>query len=268
VSSIFDATTYKDYIKSDIAAQPKVRGYHSRLAAAAGCRSSYLSQVLGGNAHLTLDQASGLCDFWAFSDAEADYFLGMLDLERAATPALRTRLTRRLRAAKERQTNLAERYTGAETIAQSTSVMTYYSAWHLAAVHILIGIPAFQSADAVAARLRLPTPLVLQALVSLREMGLAIAEGSVWKRSPIDLHLPKDSPMAGVFHGQWRRRAEAQYPVHREDELFYTAIHSLAVKDVPRLRSILVKALDETRSVVAPSPEEEVVCLACDLFRV
>jgi hypothetical protein len=48
--------------------------------------------------------------------------------------------------------------------------------------------------------------------------------------------------------------------------LHYTAVHALSIKDVERVKEIMIGAIRQSREVVKPSPEEELICVACDVF--
>jgi hypothetical protein len=264
---IFDATDYKDYITSRIQEHGRGRGAHGRTAEAAGCKSSYLSQVLHGPAHLTPDQAAGLCEYWSLTDHEAEYFLTLLSLARAGTPALRRRLDRQLTALRERQANLAQRFQRSRGIADADAIMAYYSSWHYAALHMAVGIETFQTTEQLAARFGLSARMTQSALSTLADLGLVQQTESRWQRAPIDLHLPRNSPMAANAHSQWRRRAEARYLEDRDSGLFYTGVHTLAKADIEKLRAIFAEALERSRELIHASPEEELVCVLCDVFR-
>ena len=58
-------------------------GYQRQLSEAAGCHTSYLSQVLADKAQLTPDHAAGLAVFWQWNETASEYFLTMVQLERA-----------------------------------------------------------------------------------------------------------------------------------------------------------------------------------------
>ena len=89
--SFFDNTNYRDVIRLKIKENDSVRGYQSRLAESAGCHSSYLSQVLKGQVNLTPDQGMAFCEFWNFDELHSDFFLSLLNLERAGTERLKNK---------------------------------------------------------------------------------------------------------------------------------------------------------------------------------
>jgi hypothetical protein len=73
---IFGFNDYRSYLSHRLANddEGRYRGYHKKLADAARCQSSHLSQVLASNANLTLEQAMGLASFWNMNAQELSFF--------------------------------------------------------------------------------------------------------------------------------------------------------------------------------------------------
>src|SRR5689334_17405816 len=93
---IFDCERYVDILKVMAERNSTLRGYNSRLAEAASCHSSHLSHVMAERAHLTPEQALAIADFWEFPELQSDYFLSLVDYERAGTERLRKKLQARM----------------------------------------------------------------------------------------------------------------------------------------------------------------------------
>ena len=90
LKAIFEYTDYKAFLESWIASRPQGgRGIKSKMAQAMRCQLAYLSQVLNGPAHLSLEQAEALNGILDHSHEEGDFFLLLLQRARAGTPGLR-----------------------------------------------------------------------------------------------------------------------------------------------------------------------------------
>jgi hypothetical protein len=100
------------------------------------------------------------------------------------------------------------------------------ASWHGAAIHVLVGIPEFQSVEAISSRLRLAPNLVLETLSKLEAMGLVKSKGRNWTRLPGHLHLGDKSPMVGVHHSEWRQKALESTRHSETDGLHYTLVQS------------------------------------------
>src|SRR5688572_3447585 len=102
------------------------RGPRSKLAEAAGCQVAYVSQVFGGRADLSLEQASGVADYLKLDDEERGYFYDLVLHARAGTQDLRAFYAKRLRAARQNRLELGTRLRPAAEV-QFEDRATYYS---------------------------------------------------------------------------------------------------------------------------------------------
>src|SRR4051812_2756633 len=96
---VFDYKDYKIYLAEALAyRRHRERGAQARLAEAIHCQSAYLSMVLKGSAHLSLEQAQGTNVFFGHGELAAHVFLLLVQGARAGTPALRTYFRKQLDA--------------------------------------------------------------------------------------------------------------------------------------------------------------------------
>lgn len=264
--NLFDAEDYKSYIRDKVKENGAKRGYHSALSRAAGCKSSYLSLVLNGSAHLTLDHAAGLCVFWEFTDLETEYYFALINHNRASTNILAERTKKQLNALRKRKLSLSQQI-DSKSLVGSEHVVRYYSAWFFSAIHMLVGIPSYSRPEPIAKRLKMPTDKVIETLEFLQEMNLVkLSNSGQWQRLESDLHLPDDSIHMSTGHASWRLQSIDRFQLNPKNGLFYSGIHTLSVTDIDIIKSIFLNALEKSRCVVSPSPEEEAICIICDIF--
>lgn len=83
-----------------------------------------------------------------------------------------------------------------------------------------------------------------------------------------DLHIPKNSPMIGIHHNNWRQRAVLDSTLPNTEGVHYTAVYSISRKDHEHLKTKVLDLVEQSRKIVAPSKEEELICFTCDLFEV
>ena len=191
---IFDSFDYKKVLKADISENKDEYGYKSKLATAAGCQKSFLSQVLNGHVHLTPEHALGLARFWKLSERERDYFIALVNFGRAGTKELTDYLKEKLVLMKREHENLGKRFEAPALSLKEDLASTYYSAWHFSAIHIGLTIPSLRSTAKIAKRFHLSEELVQDTLQQLKNLGLAEkrADGS-WIATKKSLHLSSDS---------------------------------------------------------------------------
>lgn len=264
-SSIYLVADYKEFLQNQIASHKTEKGYRSRMAEAAGCKLSYLSQVLNGAVHLMPEHACGLAGFWGLSSIETQYFVDLVNYDRAGTKSLRNMLHERLKATRDAQQKLST-HIKSSSISDEASQKEYYSVWYTIAIHVLISIEKYQTVDAIAARLGLPLATVTTSLKTLEKLGRAALAGSKWKVKGPPIHLPRESPYFASHFLQWRLRASLCPP--QSDALHYTGIHSLSRADFAKIKDLLARTITSVHDLVKPSKEEDAVVFTCDLFTV
>jgi uncharacterized protein (TIGR02147 family) len=262
---IFDFTDYRDFLKHYVESTDKTWGIKSSLAEAAGCQRSFFSQVLAGQASLSLEHASGIATFLKFDDDQTEQLLDLVTLEKAQNNNLKNILKQRLQKRIHERENLSRKF-GAPSISSSEHQLLYYSTWYAPVIHILTGIDRFQTIDSIAKKLSLPSSVIESSLKQLEVMGLVKAEGTQWKNIKSSIHLSKDSPMAVSHHFNWRQQANQDLQLRALDSIHYTSLQSISKKDIPKFKKIVLEMLEESRSLVIQSGKEEVVSFACDLF--
>lgn len=251
-------------LEAQIKRNSEVRGYKALLADAAACQRSYLSQVLSGMHFLNAEQMLGLAAFWNASAAERDFLLDLVGAERAGTVALREFYKQRVKDARAKSTSLTDRFQ--VDILPTDAMTTYYSHWLHAAIHMALTVTGLQTIASLSRRFRLPQDSVNNVLQQLIDFGLVEKKSERFLAKNAVVHLPKKSPLNQFNHSNWR-----QYAVHKAiqsnpEDLHYTAIYSLSKEDVKKLQAMILSFIEDTRRVVAPSKEEEVIALLIDYF--
>lgn len=261
---LFEHQSYKAYLKGLVEARG--RGEKSRLAQSARCHLAYVHQVLQGAAHFSFEQAELINTYLAHTDEESEFFLLLVSYERAGSDSLRRRYERKINAVITARTQLDHRLKNRKILPEEQQAV-YYSAWYYSAIHVLITIPEFQTKEALTERLRLRPKEVGAALEALTEMGLARKSGARYLAGDVTLHLKADSPWIPRHHASWRIQTIQNLEQRDPMDLHYTSVVSMAPGDLPRVRKILVDAIEEVRKVVRDSKEEDLVCYAVDCFR-
>lgn len=263
--SIFLFKDYKNFLSDNVKKNSGRAGYKSRLAAAAGCQRSYLSQVLNSHVHLTVDHAACLADFWDFNEEEAEYFLDLVLLARAGSVALKRSVQARIdRAYKKRQKVEGRVGTAYEPPIQHQA--GFYSKWYVSAVYMLVGQGL--DAGAVCQRLNLSEKTVLSALDTLESMELVRQDGKAWKKTQHDIYL-KDSVMKPPYLVAWRNVASLRVQDEAEGAVHYTNLFSLSGEDLAQIRELFLQVIERSREIAIPSPrEEELVCVNVDIFQI
>ncbi len=264
---LFRQTDYKHYLEHMIHRHASLLGYKRRLAEAAGCKPSYLSQVLHGKVQLTGDHAHGLTQFWRLSDLEADFFLKLVDYARAARPPLRERIKRDLLALQFRAEKLENRMEeiGMEKVSDPSAI--YYSAWYYSFCHVLLTSRETVSLKYLRQKSRLPEPVLLSVMEQLGKIGFAEKSGKQeWKARKHHVHLSDSVLYTQLYHHHWRTMAHANFPQRGARDLHYTVVQTVPADKLAEARDILAKALQAVREFAKIDGDGEVVCVTMDFF--
>jgi uncharacterized protein (TIGR02147 family) len=267
---IFQFSTYRAYLLAYIDAQEKGgRGMRLAMANGIGCPVSHISQVLLEKTHLTMEQAEALNLFLAHGVDESEFFLLLVQKDRAGTPALRERCKSQMQKILDRRANLKERL-GVNRTVQEKDQAQYYSTWLYGAVHVMLSVPEFQSKEAIARHLKISPVKVTEILEFLFSVGLAKtnADGRL-QIGETHIHLGIDSPLISKMHSNWRVRAiQALDSEEAKKELHYSSVVSLSRTDARIIQEMLIKHIAAVKSVIKESKEEAVYCFAADFFKI
>lgn len=264
-TSLFDSHDYKSYLNQRLDADPSGRGARASLARAIRCQTAYVSSVLRGSAHFTPEQGEAINEHLGHSEIEADYFLLLLQQQRAGTENLRRRLKKQMERIREGRFDLKKRLAVGQTLTKEDQA-TYYSEWHYAAIHTLTSIPECNNVARIAEWLRLEPAVVADAVDFLVRTGLLEKTKAGLRIGKSHIHLGADSPLISKHHQNWRLQA-MQRLGGRNDGLHYSSIVTLSEKDSVRLKEMMVGFIQSVKAVVKESKEEQLRCFSLDFFR-
>lgn len=264
--SLFEHEDYKEYLRHWCRARPqKGWGTRSAIAKAAGCQVAYVSQVLNGALHFSLEQAQPLSILLGHGSEEATYFLLLVQKARAGSAALRKHFQDQLEELKQKRFVLKHQL-GVAPHLEKENQMTYYSSWTYAAVHVLVDIPEFQTKEMISRRLDLSLQRVADILDFLVSAGLVVQVGNLFQMSKKSIHLGSDSAFISKHHTNWRIRAITSIDQANDEALHYSSVITLSRSDYRQVKARLVDTIKELKAKVRESKEEGVYCFALDIF--
>lgn len=264
---VFDFDDYKAYLKylRDHSALGG-RGFQAKLANISGCQTAYVSQILNGNAHFSLEQAYAVNKLLMHTKAEARFFILLIQSSRAGNAELRNHFREIMEEELNKHLNLRERFQ-VKNVLSYEDKMTYYSEWYYAAVHILMTIPSAGTPEKMAEYLNLPLTKVRGIIKFLISSGLAKEERGKYVSGNNRIHIGKDSSLLSKHHINWRMKAIQSFDQGDENSLNYTSIVSLSKQDLLKLKSKWVREIESFNSIVRDSKEETLACLNLDFFK-
>lgn len=267
MSQIFEFTDYKSYLKKrfrQLYSQQK--GVRTRFSEAIQVRSGYVTQVLDGSSHLSLEQTDLASTFLGHTEEEDEYFRLMVLFARAGTKTLKEKIGRQLERSREQHHNLKSRFK-VESISQENQTL-FYSNWQYVAVLAMLSVPSLQTKEAISSHLNLSLKRISEILNDLEKMGLASQEKGRFTPLTFRTHLGKESPLLAKHHINWRMQSIKSIENQDSDNLHYSSVVSLSQEDMYVVKERLTQALEEVAKIIAPSKEEKVLSLCLDFFKV
>lgn len=267
--TVFEATSYKEFVKEWVLSQPKRgHGVWSRIAKHLDTSTVAVSQVFQGERELSHEQALVLSEFMGLTGLSADYFEILVLHDRTTHAKLKARLKQKLEGIQQQADVLKNRVIQEKTFTEEAKGI-FYSNWYYSAIHLSTLIPRMNTVDAISSHLNLPTTTVIHVLEFLVEHGLCLqSEMGTYSIGPRFTHLENTSPHIARHHTNWRLKALDRIPTMKDRELFYSGNSVLSKKDVLEIRRRLVSLIEEVYKTVAPSENEELMCLNIDWFEV
>ncbi len=266
---LFDFLSYREYLLAWIASHPKKgRGLRASMATSIHCPLSHVSQVLKGVSDFTFEQSEEVNEFMGHTHEQSDYFLLLVQSARAGTPKLKKRIESQIKKIREKRLVLKERLEVKHSVSPESQAI-FYSSWQYAAIHILLTIEKFQTKESIAKYLNLSLRKTSEIIEFMMSHGLVIQKNGRYQVGTTRVHLGNDSPMISKHHINWRLQAiqSLEKENHAED-LHYSSVVSISKQDVALIKSILIKTIENTKSVIRDSKEEELHSFCLDFFKI
>jgi uncharacterized protein (TIGR02147 family) len=265
--NIFELKNYKDFINKRIREMPRGgRGQYRKMANFLAVNSVNVSQIFKGERHLTVEQACELVEFFGLSEIEGQYFIGLVEKDRAGTQKLKSTIQKRLNEISEKSQDLKQLLKQDKQLTEETKAI-FYSNWYYSGVRLLSSVKGFNSPDTIATYFNLPLSTVNRVLEFLLQTGLCKLEDGKYKMGPRSTHLEASSPLVTRHHMNWRVKGMERMGNISSDELFLSLPASLSEKALKEIRAELVRTIERITESIDNSSEDQLACLNIDLFK-
>jgi uncharacterized protein (TIGR02147 family) len=264
---IYQYSNYQEYLIYRLGDAGSRSGKRSALAKEISCQNSFISQVLVKKQNLSLEQAFKVSEFLSHSSEESDFFILMVEKERAGTPELKNYFKKKLALIVQQRTEIESRLQKTRKIPAEHQAK-YYGQWYYIAIHLAVSIPSLQTKNELQAYFNLPSKLLEEVLGFLLELGLIIFQDDRYQMSPTHIHIGRSSSELSQHHTNWRLEALKSLSHYKEDDVHYSVVYSLSNKDAKRINEEILLQVEKIQSIVAPSKEESLFCYNLDFFEV
>jgi uncharacterized protein (TIGR02147 family) len=264
-NSLFSMTDFREYIR--MWAQANGRGAYRRIATALGMHTTLVSQIINDRKCFTEEQAAALCSHMGLNQLETDYFLKLIQIERAGNPQLRAIHSRQLQQLRKQANEIKGRVPESQELTEQDRVI-FYSSWQYSLVRLLTSIDRYQKANDIAQHLGISVSRLQEILDFLSTRGLCRIAGSKYIRTEKNTHIESGSALAIRHHQNWRAKSFALLEQMDSEDLAFTAPISISKKDIQKVRSVLLETIANIAKIVEDSPPEEVVYFGIDWLKI
>lgn len=261
---VFTFSHYKPYLSERLPTQGSHRGARSRLAERLRCKPAFITQVLNGEAHFSLEHAIEIDRFLQHSSDETRYFMLLVYKDRAGSRALEEFYSEQLELLRRERNQISSRVVASKLKKESTH--RYYASWIYSAIHVLVLVPGMGSEEKIAERLGISHAAAKEAVEFLLSIGMIERKNGELVTTARRLHLKDDSTMIQKHHSNWRIRALHSLDSKNPLDLHYSGPLALSRKNAEKIRAILLEQIAKFEPVVAEPGEEEIYGIALDFF--
>lgn len=265
--SIFQFSSYRTYLKDYIVHLPKRgRGELSKIANEIRMHPTLLSMIISGERELTYEQGFDLSKYLQHTDLESDYFLLLVQLERAGNQRLKAHFKEKIQQIKIETNKISNRFDHDKKLSDEEKTI-FYSSWLFSAIRLYCSTSTSgKTINDIIERFQIPRIRVVNVLNFLVNSGLVIQENDRFSLGVSRTFLENNSPHLPRHHMNWRSKAMQKSDHISGEELMFTFPHSVSKEDFQKIREILAESLTKISLLVKDSPAEDIGCLNIDLF--
>ena len=105
--NIFGFDNYKEFVRAKVKSMPrKGHGQYLKIAKLLGIHTTMVTHIFKGDSHLSIEQALKLAEHWGSSENETEYFVCLVQFERAANQKSRSYFSKHLEILKDKALRL------------------------------------------------------------------------------------------------------------------------------------------------------------------
>ena len=266
---VYDAKNYVEFVVDTLSLGNKAipRGRIKDLANLLRCHASFISQIIRGKAHMSHEQAHRFCSYAQLSDEETEFFINLLNRDRAGTNELKALFNGILKRKLVERRSLQKRARLTPTLSRDQEIV-YFQSFTYPLIHAALHLPDLKEPKQLSITLGIPEPEVSEALKLLNELGLATQRDEKWHPTVKNLHVGKESPLNRTYHANWRLKTAMLLQEGRRthEHTHFTSLFCISKKDVERIRELILTHLEKVRQEMVASDSERLFVLCLDYF--
>lgn len=264
--AVFEYNDYKSFIRTEIKSRAgRGRGEFSRLAEHLGVNATMVSQVMAGSKDFTLEQAKKVADYFILPPIETDYFLILVQIERAGTQDLKNYFREKRDELKKESLQISKRIVSERKL-NDLERSIFYSSGLYSAIHLYTSLDREANFEDIINKFDISRARAQEILQFLLSTGLCVQEKGRYRMGTQSTHVEKSSPFLIKHHSNWRIAAIQKSENLSDEEMMFTANISLSKKDFGKIRESLIQTVQEVSKTVKDSSPEDIANLNIDFF--
>lgn len=265
-STIFQQRDYRSAIRHWVKAQPKAgRGEFKKMAEHLRIPTPVFSQILSEQRELTEDHAYLLAEYMGLLELEREYFITLVQIERAHHHSYKTFLKKKLGELSSKSKSLSTRVQTDGQLSEAHQA-EFYSSWVYSALRLYCDVKKGATFDELLREFQLPREKAQKIISFLLNTGLLKQEGNKYFMGTSRTFIGKDSPYISRHHTNWRVRAMEKAQFLTDDELMFSGPITLSEDDFFRLREKMVALVQDISTTINNSPSERMACFNLDFI--
>lgn len=269
MTRIYEFVNYKKYVEKWLENQPKRgHGYFAKMAESLGISAVLVSQIFNGTKNLSPEHALLLADFLSLNLDEQNYFLLLVNYERAGSHRLQQHLLTEIKKIQKQKMESLKEVVATDIQLSEADKAIFYSSWLYSAIRLQTSIDGFQTVDSLVKRFQIPKEEILAKLQFLVEKNLCVQRPDGYRMGPQRTHLESTSPYVRARQVSWRVKGFEKMELPKSSQLFYTAPMSISENDLKEVRKKLTEFISELNSKMVQEHPEKLACLNIDLFEI
>lgn len=265
--SLFNSLSYRGWIQNHLKSLPKKgRGQLTRLAEHLRCNTTLISQIMSGSRDFSDEQAIETAQFFGLTGLEKEYFLLLVQLEKAGTTHLKDYLKQKLTDIKSQAQELKNRVITDRKLTEEERT-TFYSNWIYSAIRLYCSLDQGKTLEEICDKFHLTRLRAQEALNFLVNTGLCEEKKGVYRMGTQSTFVEQSSPHYLKHLTNWRLKAVAAAEEGQATNFLITAPMSLSQKDFEYIRESLMQTVKEVVARVKDSKEETTACMNIDFFK-
>lgn len=264
--NIYEYRDYKLFLKDWLKDHPKAgRGQMKKMADHLRVSTTLLSQALQTDKHLSLETSAEICEYIGLGEKESEYFLLLVDYQRAGAFKLKKILERKLDKEQRIASQLQNRITKDRELTD-VEKMQFYSSWAYSAIRIISALPNMNDIHSISDYLKIPVARVKEIVDFLIEKNLCQLQDGKLTYGVQQTYIGISSPFVVRHHTNWRLQGLQKMELRRDEDLFYTHTLALSNEAAEKIRLLLPRFIEEILAISRPSESETVRCISIDWF--